>query len=189
MALNVALLLEELRFLTINPEQHEQGLWAEARTEVPLSPEDSPYEVEAPRPSACGSFGCLAGNTLIHKDVELDWYEATYFRENGKKIQVWQADNVLNETVTVKDDWDGTEYEEPKPISTKARELLDLTEQQADRLFDGDNTQERLWELAEQITAGEITGDPNYWYSDYAVALRDREAKLKAELAAAKVQD
>lgn len=186
MALNVSLLREELRYITINPEKHNQGLWAEAETDVEL-PEgiglysNEAYKTEAPRPSACGSFGCLAGNTVIHSGTELDWYQSQTRLRDGRKVVTWQADNVLGETVTVKDWYDGHEYEEPKSISRKAQELFDLTPRQADRLFDGDNTLDTIWAWAEKISGGEITADKGRWGSDYATALREFEAKTKLE--------
>ena len=166
--LNVPRLLEELRFITIHPDRHNQSLWAEAETVVEV-PENQPaISVEAPRPSACGSFGCLAGNTAIHEPgVELDWYEQTYYRDGDKKIVAWQADNILNEYITVTDQWDGSEYTEAKTISEKARELLGLTYIQAELLFDGDNNLDQMWELAERFSGAEIsasitnTWDPN----------------------------
>ncbi len=188
--LNVARLREEIQFITINPDKHEQGFWAEARTEAPLNANEPPYDVEAPnpntRPSACGSFGCLAGNTAIHEPgVELDWYQGTYFRENGKKIQIWQADNILNEFVMVKDWYDGTEFPEAKSISKKAQELLGLTDRQAEMLFDGDNTLDDIWDMADRFTGGEINADKSEYArwdeSSYAYALKLREEKEQRE--------
>lgn len=173
MPTNVALLRDELRYLTINPDKHNQGLWAVAET----SGETPDY---APRPSACGSFGCLAGNTAIHSGAELDWYKSAVIRRNGQPIVVWQADDILDEYITT-EDRDGQQYREQKPIRVKAMELLDLTYCQAEKLFDGDNTQERLWQIAEEITAGEITSDPEDWHSDYAKALRDAEQGKKGK--------
>jgi len=188
--LNVDRLLEELQFITVNPDKHDQALWAEAVTEVPIPEDADPYEVNAaraPRPSACGSFGCLAGNTAIHEpDVELDWYRQTYRREGGKKVQVWQADNILGEYVTVEDDWDGSKYQEKKSIATKAQELLGLTPFQAGRLFDGDNDLDRLWELADAFSGGEIRASKSEYdrWDDHAYAhalkLRDEKEEAKA---------
>lgn len=182
MALNVERLLEELRFITIHPDKHDQEVWVEADVEVP--PEIDIYDPfdQLPRPSACGSFGCLAGNTAIHEPgVELDWYRSGYHRRDGKRIITWQADDVVGEFVTVVDDWDGSEYQEQKSISQKAREVLGLTKTQADKLFEGDNTLDKLWEWAEKISAGEITADKDLYYSDYAVALRERADVEKAK--------
>jgi len=177
--LNVSRLLEELRFVTIHPDKHNQELWAKAVTEAQIPEGDAWYEITPPRPSACGSFGCLAGNTAVHEPgVELDWYEAeTYRSDGGRSIFVWQADYILNECVTVPD-WDGNgKHKEPKSISEKARELLGLTPFQAHRLFDGDNTLDRLWELAEQFSGGEIIANPvNRWsQKSYGKALKDAE--------------
>ena len=176
--LNVERLLEELRFITANPDKHDQAVWAQARTEAPAPEEADPWNTPLPpRPSACGSFGCLAGNTAIHEPgVELDWYTESYFFENGKKIQLWQADNILNETVKV-EDWCGRDYLEPKSIKIKAQELLGLTPHQAGVLFDGDNTLDDLWELADKFSGGEIIADKyDKWTSKsygFALALRE----------------
>lgn len=183
MALNVERLVEELRFVTMNPEKHDQGLWARVETEAEIPAGIEIFEVadvEVPRPSACGSFGCLAGNTAIHEPgVELDWYQNEYRRENGKKVQVWQADDILNEYVT-RGDEDDT-WTDQKPISVKAAEILDLTPWQAERLFDGDNTLDRLWELADEFTGGEISSNQhNDMYNEwsYGRALHDRDQKI-----------
>ena len=184
--LNVERLLEELRFVTIYPDKHNQSVWAEAETEVPL-PADADRDVmfvdgvEAPRPSACGSFGCLAGNTAIHEPgVELDWYEADYYLNDGKKVVAWRADYLLNETEA--SDWLGN-GRVPKLIKSKARELLGLTQHQAGLLFDGDNTLDELWRLAEQFSGGEIIADKyDKWLTkSYGYALAEREALEEAK--------
>ena len=182
--LNVERLLEELRFVTIYPDKHNQGVWAEAETEAPLPADadrdmETVDDIEAPRPSACGSFGCLAGNTAIHEPgVELDWYEADYYLNDGKKVVIWQADYLLNETEA--SDWNSRV---PKRIKSKARELLGLTPHQAEQLFDGDNTLDELWRLAEQFSGGEIIADKHDKWSEksYGYALADREASEKAK--------
>lgn len=50
---NVPLLLEQLRFVTMNPEKHDQSFWA--------------------RRSDCGTVACLAGNTVIRSGIRLGW--------------------------------------------------------------------------------------------------------------------
>lgn len=189
MALNTELLLKELRHLTIFPEQHDQGLWVGFKQEVPedatvdeimeyrpTNPEANPRPDG--RPSACGSFGCLAGNTAIHAGSELDWYLETWDRTTvdgqTKRIAFWTADNILGETYRDQyGDW------VKKSIERKAMELFDMTPAQADRLFDGDNSLDTLWERAEQISGGEITSNKDHWHSDYAQALRDRDFHRK----------
>ena len=178
--LNVDRLLKELQFVTANPDKHYQDVWAQARTEVAVPEGTDPWETDipAPRPSACGSFGCLAGNTAVHEPgVELDWYKEDYEIWDGKKIQLWQADQILNETVTVQDWCNGGTFEEKKSIKTKAQELLGLTSHQAELLFDGDNTLDQLWELAERFSGGEIIADKHDKWStrSYGFALTLRE--------------
>lgn len=147
---NAALLLEELRNITINPETHNQDVWAVAETES-----------EKTRPSACGSHGCLAGNAVLHSGQDLFWEEERSWK--GKFH--WVADNVANP--------DGTQGGE---ISDAAASLFDLNPEEADRLFDGDNSRDKLWSLAYEITEGEIDE------TDYQDAKRGFEVKILKEL-------
>lgn len=142
--LNVDKLLSELRFLTIHPDKWDQSLWVKY-----VGPEN-------PRTSACGSFGCLAGNAVLRENIELAWYEIQHFDVNVGAIRgtnVWYADYTIDH----------------EHIEEKATELLGLTPHQAERLFDGDNSLDTLWELAESITLGEID---EY---DYIEARRERD--------------
>lgn len=52
MSVNVGRLRAELEFITANPEQWEQRLWAKKDT-------------------GCGSACCLAGWTVVHEDIPL----------------------------------------------------------------------------------------------------------------------
>lgn len=158
MATNVKLLLEELRHLTIHPEQHDQSCWATATTQV----EEGYGDVEPPRPSACGSFGCLAGNAVLHQGIGLYWYQYDRETEDGTVTVAWRANFTVENQKTP---WG----QQKVSISAKARELLDLTPTQGERLFDGGNSLESLWRIAEQITGGEISR----W--QYQLALRDRD--------------
>lgn len=192
MALNVELLREELRNITIHPELHAQGLWVGAETEVELPPgvdrySDEWYDFKTPPPPACGSYGCLAGNTVVHGGHELDWFIDYHETLPGKKVAIWKAESILDEYIT---HYEGTEDEftEKKSIHTKAKEMFDLTERQANKLFDGDNSLDDLWRYAEEISAGQIQGNKDNFYSDYAIALREyeqvqAEAKKKEEAA------
>jgi len=183
MPVNVKKLRSELRFLTINPDKWDQGLW------VKVEQEEKPG-----RPSACGSFGCLAGNTVVHEDLELAWYKEVHTvwerdedgsvryqngspvpvrHEDGrvKRVTRWQADNVI-----VDRHEDGEEI--TVPIEDRAAEELGLTSYQAEKLFSGDNDEATLWELAEKLTLGQICRS-NY---DDAKEERRYQAELKARI-------
>lgn len=167
MSVNVEKLLKELRFLTIHPEKWDQSRWAQAEGEEP------------PRVSACGSFGCLAGNTVIHEGRKLDWYseDVPEYNPDGSRAQTddgwtkyvtrWFADRVF----TGKTDpvWGEPETRE---IHYQARDDLGLTEHQAEKLFSESNTELDLWDLAQSLTLGQISID------DYDQAVADRDRAL-----------
>jgi hypothetical protein len=137
--INTERLLEELRFITLHPEKHNQSLWAEAVTP------------KGKRPSACGSFGCLAGNAVIHEGHDLLWKkeDETWDDKAQKWRQTWIADNVAGVVEGI---------QEPDPeIEVVARNIFGLTFEQGEILFDGDNTRDRIWECARFITANEPT--------------------------------
>lgn len=164
--LNVSLLLEELTRLTVYPDKWGQGDWAKA--------------IGISRPSACGSRGCLAGNTVIYKGMELDWHQHEFRTElvDGIPMPIWIADNV-------------TEEYGGESIRYNARKLLGLTTWQADKLFDGDNSRDELWAWAEKISAGEING--NHYYQAKLEAEKQRrlesiEDEVQRRLAAAKAE-
>jgi len=118
---NVKLLHKELRFIAENPEKWNQGSWVN---------EIRALETELPAP--CNTFGCLAGNTVIHKGDELLWnfYDG-----------VWETEWTI----------DGAR------VSERARQYLELTHDQASALFAPSNTYYRLWELAMQFSDGGLT--------------------------------
>lgn len=87
--------------------------------------------------SVCGTVGCLAGNAALH------------------------AGRVIKTTLPCTGE---TIYEPVHPsgsFEALGMELLDLTESQAVSLFDGDNTLVDLWEVASNITDGEISPPPS----------------------------
>lgn len=149
-----ALLLHELRHATIHPEQHDQGTWAKYLGD---------------RPSACGTVGCLAGNTVIHQGRELAWEVShVVFRDTGREYleteygyqvhagnvddlsrvtKVWTADEVLPEDP-------GYPREQ---IEDVAAELLGLDSFQAGQMFNGSNTIEDLWTYAIVFSGGYIS--------------------------------
>lgn len=80
--------------------------------------------------SGCGSVGCLAGNAAVHA---------------GRAI--------------LKRDEDGEWYEPDHPSGCfleLGAELFGINEDEAEWLFEGDNSLQELWEIASDITNGEI---------------------------------
>jgi hypothetical protein len=163
MSINTEKLLTQLRHLTIHPEKHDQSQWAK------LVVENGDTTVK-PLPSACGSFGCLAGNTVLADGHELYW-ESAFIGDEGKAI--WSAD-YLNE--------DG---ERGRFIMSAAKDILGLTEDQAEALFSSGNSRDDLWAYAIEFTEGEIG------LGSYLTALRDaKAAEVEAErLAEAKAEE
>lgn len=170
-------LLAEVRHITVFPEEHNQGIWAQKI---------------GPRPSACGTFACLAGNTVIRAGLRPDWYVADYvfeklpngltnqeeneefesawdqvFRANrdnkalpldgfdvyitGRDVKV--EDLVLPENIAPVWEADSLVQEDGGEwISDKAREIMGLTRDQGAELFEGDNTLDYIWYLAIEFT-------------------------------------
>jgi len=153
--LNVSKLLGELQQLTIYPEKWDQGFWA-----VPA------IDPETKRPSACGSYGCIAGNTLIHNEYTLIWKEnpmVGYFDEASQDRHRWIAEDA--------EDSNGNR----RTIEAHAAKELGLTPWQAEILFDPDNTEADLWEHAERFSGGQISD----W--DYRLAKESRAARALRE--------
>lgn len=155
--LNVSLLLKELRHVTIHPEQWDQGVWAKATQE----------EKPDPRPSACGSYGCLAGNTVIHSGERLYWEKEGTIFQDGAEVPLWIAAFVQT-----------AEGHRGESVSYTAQALFGMTRHQAMRMFAGENTLDQLWEIAGEIAGGEIS---NYEYNEAkrAAARVKKQAVLK----------
>lgn len=178
---NTARLLEELRFITIYPEKWDQQLWfvsGKADTEDELT--------EAPKApiSACGSFGCLAGNTVARDGLELKWYKEEFYNHNDQFAGYrWASHSVFTESeeefqarrdaLPLRD----RQWVERKStaISEKAAEILGLNYTQLDRLFSGENGLDELWELAYIVTGGGISPQ------DYEDAKAQREVQKAKE--------
>jgi len=117
--INVVKIYEELMFIANNPEKWRQGVWV--------------ADVEADNvPSACGTYGCFAGNTVVHSGEKLDWE-----RSGGT--------------------WYTEKTESGEHISVRARDLLGLTQAQSDLMFAGDNSYRDLWDYAIQFSGGMLT--------------------------------
>lgn len=154
---NVPLLLQELRRLTITPEKWNQGMWA-------LS-DVKPNGEKPKRGGACGSFGCLAGNTVINQGYELDWFEDELYSGDHEEYRaVWIANDVI-----MNPDSPALEDFRTEPINRVAQEELGLNGQQAAALFNGDNDLEMMWGYAYTVSGGVITED------DYAKAVNERD--------------
>jgi hypothetical protein len=136
--INTRKLRTQLRNLTIHPEKHDQGTWAKVIVD------ENQIDVK-PRPSACGSFGCLAGNTVLAEGHGLYWEGSFLTDQDGTSKAVWSADYI---------DEDG---ERGAYIATAAREILGLDYEQASALFSGANSQADLWNLAIVFTEGDIS--------------------------------
>lgn len=178
---NTARLLEELRFITIYPEKWDQQLWfvsGKADTEDELT--ETP---NAPI-SACGSFGCLAGNTVAREGLDLKWYKEEFYNHNDQFAGYrWACHSVFTESeeefqarrdaLPLRDRQWVERYS--AAISEKAAEILGLNYTQLDRLFSGENGLDELWELAYIVTGGGISPQ------DYEDAKAQREVQKAKE--------
>lgn len=110
---NVERLRTELEFITAHPKQWNQLIYVER--------------------TACGTVGCLAGNTVLHEGLQLRWY---------KSCGVWYAEEVAgNEEISIFDE---------------AARILDIGILDAEMLFNGGADILDLWEAACRITGGQI---------------------------------
>lgn len=101
---------------------------------ITAHPEEWNQDVWAKR-TECGTACCLAGTALAIQGYEFDW------DNNGPLM------SLLGESFWLTDG---------RGIDEAAIEELGLTNDEADRLFDGDNSLHTLWSLAEDFTDGEI---------------------------------
>lgn len=178
---NTARLLEELRFITIYPEKWDQQLWfvsGKADTEDELT------EVPKAPISACGSFGCLAGNTVAREGLDLKWYKESFYSENDRFMGFrWACHSVFTES---EEEFEARRAALPAQdrqwvernsaaISEKAADILGLNYTQQDRLFSGENGLDDLWELAYTATRGGISPE------DYEDAKAQREVQRAKE--------
>src|SRR6266498_2788789 len=81
--------------------------------------------------SPCKTVACLAGHAAVLSGVELAGY-----RHEGVMVYECASDG--------------------RVLSTVARDALGLAQEQADRLFNSDNSLSDLWRLAEEYTYGDI---------------------------------
>lgn len=90
------------------------------------------YAVKTYSPTACGTAYCVAGHAVVMTGHTLEFgnYRTAYYCGID----------------------DGYET-----IAIVARKELGLSDAEAIILFNGENTLDRLWRLAEQFTDGEVT--------------------------------
>lgn len=183
---NVERLLEELRFVTIFPEKWDQSLWFSSG--VDATDEDTDKDAPVSNGvSACGSFGCLAGNTVAREGLDLAWYKASKFDENGNFTGYrWEASRVYVES---KEEFDKRMADVPedrrtwlsratREIPDVAADVLGLNYTQHDRLFSGENSLDDLWETAYIVSGGQISEAD---YADAKAARLVQEEKERKE--------
>lgn len=124
-AIDVPRLRKELEYVTNHPEHWRQNQWL--------------------KQTACGTVGCLAGNTVLHAGGE------PLFGAGGARVDQATYARVELNGVT----------RNAVAVSTAARELLGLDRDQADVLFHPLNGLHRLWSLASRFTHGEIQVPPD----------------------------
>jgi hypothetical protein len=132
-------LFDELVFVTMNPDKWNQRTWIS-----PVSSAD-----KNPPENACGSFGCLAGNAVVHAGFTIAWASALPDR------RLWRADGVVNEPALaalgdapVLDFDDVANYIFGIPSSSESYGM-----------YNGGNELGELWRWACTLTEGEITRD------------------------------
>jgi hypothetical protein len=122
--INVPLLRKELEHITAHRDEWDQGTWL--RTTLT---------------TACGTTGCLAGNTALHTG----WQPATV---NG--VVNLDAVPLLMELTHV------ARGSTITTVRDAAQVELGLTGWQANMLFSGQNSLLRLWVVAHVLTEGEV---------------------------------
>lgn len=141
-------LRDELTYITVFPEFWNQGDW--------VNPVNSEIGFASTPPTACGTMGCLAGNTVLHANGDLQWEKGEWWDYATQTMKFyWRTEYVLMPSKT-----------EKEHIEYAARDHLGLNNTQADSLFDGGNDLDDLWEKAYAVSDGKIT----------------REDRAKAEL-------
>lgn len=133
----VALWRRTLTLITEHPEVHNQGEWLRETGWVGGTSESRPVVVDDARPWACGTVGCLAGNAVL-----LSGRYPLRIQPHGGHV------DVLSRGV-----WSLLE----RVAGELARDLLGLTDDQAEYAFDAWRTLVDLWVVAERVTEGRVT--------------------------------
>lgn len=138
-------LRRELEFLTAHPERHDQGTWYRL-------PRPEAVDAEPGTDWTCGTSGCLAGWTALHADYQ-PWVDKRgYVADDARVVRPGP----------------GPAYERLVDVHDLARDLLGLTDRQANLLFGGDNALRDLWEYARVFTNGaivvpaDVAAEPTY---------------------------
>lgn len=105
---------------------------------ITAHPDEWDQDIWAER-TPCGTVACLAGTAVLLQGFELDFYES-------------ECDCGCREGTTAS----YVISDPPQTIQEVARTTLGLTEDQADDLFESDNTLRDLWAYANSFTNGEI---------------------------------
>lgn len=90
--------------------------------------------------AGCGTVACLAGWTCLR---------------NGYVEKITESSLTGTVHWGVYLDSDPTGF--PTPVLEVAMDILELSYEDAHQIFDGDNTLEVLWEIADEITDGEVS--------------------------------
>lgn len=92
------------------------------------------------RENVCGTAGCLAGNAALHAGRVVGYTAVT------EKLTIWRPEN-----------WETyPPYNMDRAWTAIGKELFDISDAQAITLFGPYNSLRRLWEIAREITHGEI---------------------------------
>lgn len=127
---NEALLEEGVRWARMESQKPEQQReWLQGAWLVDLKAAGATAKSRWSRSPSCGTAGCIAGWAVVVSGERL-----------GKPNSLGQ----INETKT------------GRSIPERAKELLDITEIQADRLFSGGNDIEDIETIAEKILGHKV---------------------------------
>lgn len=122
-------LVRELTDITVHPEKHDQTAWARSTAQDPTK-------------TACGTVGCLAGNAVINAGHKLHW-EHVGWGDHPEWVAHYIEPEQKGQPVT-------------RLIREEARDLFGLTSDEAESLFDQDNTVPNMWSQAIEFADGYI---------------------------------
>lgn len=150
-----AILIRELRDITVNPEKHDQTVWSRADKDPTVNPV-----------TACGTTGCLAGNAMINAGWKLVWEKRQNFNsDTGKFDEEWVANYAM-------DPASGRE----RHIQSAFLERVGLANREDGyKITESENTLADLWRIAIDASEGLITVD------DLVSAFRARELKVEKD--------
>lgn len=109
--------------------------------------------------TACGTVGCLAGNTVINAG----YVPVFYGGDNCTTSQV-----STHRIRTARDAYDANDAGELWSVRELASELLGLSDEEAEELFNANNSLHDVWSIAARFTGGEIEVPPDVEVEDAA---------------------